>query len=312
MDEKRPKIKLLVAYHKPDLLLKNDFLVPIHVGRSILKKKKSKADTERLKILQSNMIGDDTGTNISDKNGSYNEMTALYWAWKNYETLGNPEYIGLMHYRRHFCISRMNEKSAYFECNEVNDVGEYIERELGLTETALNALLKTHDFIATKPYYKTSVYEHYRSSHRIEELDLAIRLVKKYYPQYYKSCKKYIEGHDTYFCNMFVFPKAIFFQYCEFVFGVLQKYEEAVDITGKRLFISERLTGAFIQYLSDNGYKGAFVPTMYLEENVTIPVAFATDVNFIPPTFTAITSLMENAKPSTFYDHSPSIILWKR
>lgn len=51
------------------------------------------------------MIGDDTGDNISALNDSYNEMTALYWAWKNYDKLGNPDYIGLMHYRRHFVLN---------------------------------------------------------------------------------------------------------------------------------------------------------------------------------------------------------------
>lgn len=60
------------------------------------------ADDERLAWLTSNMIGDDTGDNISHKNSSYNELTAVYWAWKNYDKLGNPDYIGLMHYRRHF------------------------------------------------------------------------------------------------------------------------------------------------------------------------------------------------------------------
>lgn len=296
------KVKILVAYHKPDLLIKNSFLEPIHVGRAILREKTEAGSVKKLNLLQSEMIGDDTGENISGKNLSYNEMTALYWAWKNYEALGDPDYIGLMHYRRHFCIKKMNERSAYFETNQVDNMDTYLEKELGLTESAVCSLLSKNDFIVTKPYYKKSVYDHYKESHKIEELDHAISIVKRYFPKYYRACKKYINGHLVYFCNMFVLPKDLFFEYCSFVFGVLQKYEDEVDITGKRLFISERLTGVFIQYLLDKGLKAAYIPTMYLEENVKIPVAFATDINFVPPTFVAIASLLENAKPTTFYD----------
>lgn len=295
-------IKILIAYHKPDVVFKNDYLIPIHVGRAVLRRKEDEESRKNLRILEEQMIGDDTGENISEKNPSYNEMTALYWAWKNYDMLGSPSYIGLMHYRRHFCIKKMGEKSAYFECGHCDDPNAYIREELGLTKDALEELLEKNDFIIGKPYYKNSVYEHYRENHKIEELDHAIRIVKEKFPRYYKSLKRYIRGNDTYFCNMFIFPKDIFFEYCEFVFGVLQQYETETDITGKRLFISERLTGAFVRYLLDKGKKGANVPTMFLEERLTIPVALATDLNFVVPTFAAIASLLQNAKPSTFYD----------
>ena len=295
-------IKILIAYHKPDVLIQNEDIIPIHVGRAILATKTDQKSRGQYELLKKNMIGDDTGDNISIKNESYNEMTAIYWAWKNYDKLGNPSHIGLMHYRRHFDINKMDQRSAYFECNNINSVNDYIKKELGLTNENLKKILAQFDFIVSKPYYKNSVYEHYRESHKIEELDLVIAIIKKSFPKYFKACRKYIYGHNVYFCNMFIFPKEIFFEYCEFIFGVLQNYEKVTDITGKRLFISERLTGVFVQYLLDKGLKAANIPTMYLEENVTVPVAFATDINFVPPTFVAITSLLENAKPTTFYD----------
>ncbi|GAX03826.1 glycosyltransferase [Secundilactobacillus pentosiphilus] len=42
---------------------------------------------------------DDEGENISSKNPFFNELTAIYWAWKN---LNDAEYIGLVQYRRVF------------------------------------------------------------------------------------------------------------------------------------------------------------------------------------------------------------------
>lgn len=32
---KSPSVKILVGYHKPAILLKNDVLVPIHLGRAL-------------------------------------------------------------------------------------------------------------------------------------------------------------------------------------------------------------------------------------------------------------------------------------
>ena len=48
------------------------------------------------------MMWDDVGENISAENDEDCELTAQYWVWKNYETAGNSEYVGVMHYRRHF------------------------------------------------------------------------------------------------------------------------------------------------------------------------------------------------------------------
>lgn len=86
------KIKILVACHKPGPVYHNDIYTPIHVGKAISRYKDEMAD----------MIGDNTGDNISEKNPYYCELTAQYWAWKN---LHDVEYVGFCHYRR-FLISQ--------------------------------------------------------------------------------------------------------------------------------------------------------------------------------------------------------------
>ena len=77
-------IKILVAAHKPYRMPEDEIYFPIHVGK-----------TGKTEI---GFIGDDTGENISDRNPSYCELTAAYWAWKNLKA----DYVGLVHYRRHF------------------------------------------------------------------------------------------------------------------------------------------------------------------------------------------------------------------
>lgn len=301
MPKENNKYKILVAYHKPDMIFESDILQPIHVGRALLKQKDDEESKKKLQTLSELMIGDDTGENISNKNSYYNEMTAIYWAWKNKESLGDPKYIGFMHYRRHFCLKADTDK-AYLECNSVKSGQDHIKNTLGLTEKELEKIFKDNDVLVTTPYYKESVYEHFKSSHDIKQLECVEKIIKHKFSKYYPSFEKYIHGHNAYFCNMFIFPKEIFDEYCEFMFSVLKEYEESPTYDKGRFYVSERLTGAFIQYLIDSGKKVAYAPTMYVEEETKITVALATDKNFIPPTLVTIESMLANSKPSSFYE----------
>ena len=96
------KIKILVCYHKKAKLFKDNVYVPIHGGRALAKEnyQNGKIPSEEFQWMESNLAGDDTGDNISKLNSTINEMSVLYWAWKNYDKLGYPDYIGLYHYRR--------------------------------------------------------------------------------------------------------------------------------------------------------------------------------------------------------------------
>ena len=70
-------VKIYIACHQPSPVPQHPFLFPIQVG-SILTQ-------ERF----SGMLMDDTGENISERNRSYCELTALYWAWKKrYRRIG--------------------------------------------------------------------------------------------------------------------------------------------------------------------------------------------------------------------------------
>lgn len=89
-------IKNLVGYHKPAYLVKSDIWVPIHLGRALATQasKDGKMTEEDYQWMLDNMIGDDTGDNISKLNRHFGELTGIYWAWKNYDKLGNPGHIG--------------------------------------------------------------------------------------------------------------------------------------------------------------------------------------------------------------------------
>lgn len=288
------KCKILISYHKKDYLLKDKILTPIHAGRS---KVVNNPISENNEWLIENTIGDNSGDNISEKNGSYNEMTSVYWAWKNYEKLGNPEWIGFMHYRRHFLF-----KDGSKSCYENDGIYDGYLKEIGYSEDNIYDLLKKAEFIVTRPQYRTSMYEHYKRNHRIEDLETAISILKEKYPCYEKAADDYLKGPKAYFCNMFIFPKELFMEYAKWIFDILFEFERRVDISNKRLFISEWLTGIFIQNLIDKGKKGIFLPTIYAEGEHTIPVVLAADENYAMPMSVTIASMLKNAKRTTKYD----------
>ena len=86
--KKDPDIKIYVVCHKPSYVPKNPYLYPIQVGTALSGKKLD------------GMLHDNDGDNISDKNKTYCELTAQYWAWKNDEA----DYYGFFHYRRYFAF----------------------------------------------------------------------------------------------------------------------------------------------------------------------------------------------------------------
>lgn len=66
---KDPNIKIYVVCHKPSYVPENPYLYPIQVGTALSGSKLE------------GMIHDNEGDNISDRNKTYCELTAQYWAW---------------------------------------------------------------------------------------------------------------------------------------------------------------------------------------------------------------------------------------
>ena len=79
------------AFQDPELY------VPVYGGR---------ANTLYLPDQSKMMLADNTGDNISWMNPYVGELTCIYWASKNLDKLGKPDYIGLNHYRRLFPIRK--------------------------------------------------------------------------------------------------------------------------------------------------------------------------------------------------------------
>lgn len=268
------KVKILVGYHKPSLLFKNNILVPIHLGREVVNEvsKDGATDQSGKQWLSEHLIGDNTGDNISLKNRSYNEMTALYWAWKNLDQLNQPEYIGFMHYRRQFIFDdkmKVLFNQFPFEAADsqfrIDTLSEEAVSILFNEQTILQALAYQDAIIPRGIKQSITVYEQYLAAsghaHQIRDLDVMLTVIKELFPEFYPVTAEYMNGYTHYWWNMTVMRQELFASYCAFLFGVLEKTQEYIDILEpsmtprtvmqKRIygFLSERLTGIYITYL---------------------------------------------------------------
>ena len=231
--------KILIAAHKPYGVPESSLYMPIHVGAS---------GKDGIGFIR-----DDSGDNISNLNPNFCELTGAYWAWKNLDA----DYIGLVHYRRYF---------AGKERFKVNGKTKKI-----LSEKELDKLLLKTDIVLPKKrnYYIESLYSHYAHTMYVEPLDETGRIIKEFYPEYSKEFEKLKTRRSAHIFNMFVMKKEILHGYCEWLFDVLFKLKDRVDISEyndfhARLFgrVSELLLDV---YINTNRLKYKEVKPVYIE-----------------------------------------------
>lgn len=317
--------QVFVVYHKDSLRIKSDILEPIHVGR---------ANATETNIVQLNdIIGDDTGDNISFKNDRYCELTAQYWAWKNCKS----DYIGFFHYRRLF---NLNNSSSLCEFYDVNN--KFLA-DAGLNDSNINSLCQKFDIILPPVYdvhpagfknYLMTNYDFYVKFHEKKHIDLTISILKSKYPEYSESADEYFKSKKSFFFNMFIMRSDIFSEYMEWLFDILGTLEailnEQNDQKQSRLygFLSERLLNIFILYKMKNFpdlkllhcrnllyYSPCFKPVEFDKkryianlkrqekiEKVKEPIniVFSTDNNYVQHFCAALISILLNSSSENF------------
>ena len=241
-------IKILVSTFKSNADSVGEFIVPILSGSELYD------DTFRP------MLKDNTGDNISDKNESYCELTAQYWAWKNLDC----DFYGLMHHRRYFDFNPKNiyssdsrklpksyrifdtpdEKTLEIICADYNTISELTNKY------RIIAPVRENIFESVKKHYDKS------DGTDFDDLALVCEIIKKKYPKYLSSALQYLDGHIAYFCNMFIMDKELFFDYSEWLFDILEEFEKQKPPELKKSRecgkIGERLFGIYMTYIINN------------------------------------------------------------
>ena len=148
--EQEPRIKILITYHDEHKVLTSDILTPIQTGC---------ANTT---VLFPNMLYDNDGDNISDLNPQLCEFSAIYWAWKNYKKLGDPKYIGFMHYRRHFIFNDKKYNASFYDQVPFKELNETYITECGLDDKSIRQVVSDNDIIMAYPYKTNGNYNQYK------------------------------------------------------------------------------------------------------------------------------------------------------
>ena len=171
-----------------------------------------------------NVLHDADGDNIASKNPYYSELTVLYSLWKN----SNADIKGLMHYRRY-----LGESSAL----PLYHVDIFPTKSIAkncISRKSIFSALSNHDLIVPIPEgpFPRNVFEDLLRFCYLKDICHMIDVIEDAYPEDAEALHTVLEASHVSYCNMFIARKAVFDDYCAWLFGILEKVEARCDLTG--------------------------------------------------------------------------------
>ena len=210
-----------------------------------------KADEKNLGYVSHDHLSD----SIALKNNYYSELSSLYQINQLIKAgLIEEDFVGLVHYRRFFTKYRISDfklqiKKIIHQPLAFKDIENSLIRE-----SDLKLASEKEFYLAKATKFPCSVYEQYAKAHDINELDLAIDVIKKTFPDYVCSTSTVMKRNFLYCCNMFIGHKKVIMQYCNWLFPILTQLESSINFSiksdyQKRVFgyLSERLFNIWIE-----------------------------------------------------------------
>ena len=312
------RVRLFVTTHKNVNRFESDIMQPVQVGLH--------EGSYRFPWA----FHDDEGENISDRNPRYCELTTQYWAWKNVDA----DYYGFCHYRRYFDFSDTPHKENPY--GEIMD--DYIDaraaKEYGLDDKNIEQIVRQYDVITTPFGDLTKIIDKHGTPRALweaapllhdDDLLRCYRILCKMYPDYKEDADAFFKGNKACFCNMFIMKKEIFFDYCSWMFPILEEFDkntnysayskEALRTPGH---LSERLLNIYLMHHKricsnwkfkelqcvhfTNPEPAEELKPLDVFDKPIVPVVFAADDNYAPQLTTTVYSAMKNADPTYFYD----------
>lgn len=212
------KVKVLVAAHKNYQMPTDSLYLPVFVGKDLHPD------------VNHTFQGDNTGDNISKKNGTYNELTALYWGWKNLDL----DAMGLVHYRRYLSLNHQKSLDSV------------------LTKEQVEEILKIADIILPQKrrYYIETNESHYLHAHHHKPFEVMRQVIHDDYPEYADSFERVMKRTWAHMFNMFIMKKQPLDEYLTWMFDVLAKIEARTDISSYSTY-EQRVYGFLSEMLLD-------------------------------------------------------------
>ena len=215
----------------------------------------------------SGYLGDDTGENISHLNLYINELTAIYWIWKN----TSQTVVGHCSYRRFFTTSEENPLT------HIND----FSYEKILTKDEALKLLTDCDIVVTRlALHPLPQFEDIKSGVGEELASFAMTIMKKNllrnHPDYVDTFDYVMNSPSYYECHMFITRRNIFDDYCKWLFSFIL---DALDETFRKITLSKlhpyarRVVGFFSErmftvWLMKNRLRIKEIKKMFVNKNI--------------------------------------------
>ncbi len=218
-------------------------------------------------------LGDDTGENISRLNPFLDEVTALYWIWKN----TNHTHAGFVHYRRFFTGN--TEQKIYRPGEYVFDTKNILSAEdilkiLGEYDIIVHTERVCDRTQLEMMIYSTGQPDLVRFSEKIVRKHL-----KKNQPDYLDAYEEVINGFVFFLYGMHITRRNIFEAYCKWLFSFMidatEELNSVVRIEGKTLgempHVYSRMMSFFAErmltvWLKKNHLKIKMLPIMYRDD----------------------------------------------
>jgi len=256
------KFQIYVFYHKLYDIVQANLFFPLQVGKK----------TSKVKLP---IQGDDTVENISHLNYTFNELTGIYWIWKNSSF---SDYIGAMHYRRFLLPLNIFQKIIYPLKRTLYVISKITHIELiqlivcggplfqyNITSKKMNKIVgnqllydnyygKYDVILPVKELYLEGIRKQYVKNHSKDDLYILEKIIKTELPDFWVYYEKSMNDNVMYPCNMFIMKKDVFESFSNLIFKILLKMpvEQKNDNYQNRYigFLSERLMLPFIQYFN--------------------------------------------------------------
>lgn len=141
--------------------------------------------------------------NVSNEQLAWSEVSRIYYIWKKYNV---KDYIGFCHYRRYF---------------DFLDNADYV------LET-----LKEYDLICAGTINEHfTVYEDWNYYHNINDLLDICKIANKLYNIDLSILQNFLNSTPRNHFNMFIMPKHLFNEYCDFIFSIIEEFKKKYNLT---------------------------------------------------------------------------------
>lgn len=235
------KTDIYVVHHQePNIALSDypPFITHIQTGRA-------------LQDVHLDMIGDDTGVSISEKNKQYGELTAHYWVWKNKQ---DSDIVGFQHYRRLF------DFSSRFSIYPGYEISFFFYNTIlkHFSEKNILDIFKRHEWVIPKAIpCVPNIPEQFSTYHLKEDWDICWTIfLKKLSPSMKKYAPSFSNDSQLHACILYLTRFEHFDAAMTWLFDILEEIEPLLpkrDGYQSRniAFFAERLMHFYFRYLQE-------------------------------------------------------------